>query len=111
MSVQITRLATSLIAASATAYYTVATDTRTRIDAMTLTNTDTSTRTVSVYLVASGGSPGASNIILSNTSIAPSATLRVKEAFGQVLHSGGKIYAAASVASVVNIYASGVEVT
>ena len=111
MTVAITRLATTLVAASATSVYTVAESTRTRIDAMTLTNTDTAARTVSIYLVSSGGSPGDSNIVLKDASIAPGASLRVKEAVGQVLHTGGKIYAVASVASKVAIYASGVEVT
>lgn len=111
MAVTFTRLCSSLIAASATAYYTVDASTRTRIDAMALTNTDSQARTVSVYLVASGGSATDSNVVLKDYNLAPGQTIRVKGAIGQVLQTGAKIFAVASVANVVNIYASGVEVT
>lgn len=111
MAVAFTRLCSSLIAATGTTYYTVAASTRTRIDAMVLTNTDTVARTVSVYLVSSGGSAGDSNVVLSSFNLAPGQTLRVKGAIGQVLQTGSTIRASASVANKVNIYASGVEVT
>ena len=111
MAVAFTRLCSSLVAAATATYYTVAASTRARIDAVALTNTDTVARTVSVYLVSSGGSAGVSNIVLQSYSLAPGQTIRVKGAMGQVLQTGGKIMAVASVANVVNIYASGVEVT
>lgn len=111
MTVQISRLCSGFVAATADAVHTVNDSTRTRIDAMTAVNTDTTVQTLTIYLVVSGGAPDDSNLILKQVSIAAGASLRIKEAAGHVLHSGGKIYAQASAANKIALYASGVEVS
>lgn len=98
-------------ASSATTEYTTPVGTRTIVDSFTATNTDASARTLSVYLVPSGGSAGASNLIIKELSIAAGETKEVTSLQKQILAAGDVISVLASVASVVVIRASGREVT
>jgi len=98
------------IAASATTYYT-ATRVKARIDEFTLTNTDTAAQTVTVYLIASGGSASASNTIISAKSIQPGECYIASEMVGKSMPSGSFIQALCSTASKVVIEASGIEVS
>lgn len=94
-----------------TTEYTAPASTRTIIDKFTATNTDGSSRTITVNLVASGGSPDPSNIITSALSIAAGASVDLPEMGYQILNAGDFISAIASVASKVVIRVSGREVT
>lgn len=93
-----------------TAQYT-ATNCKCIIDKFTVTNTNTSNVTISVNLVASGGSAGNSNLIVKTRSVAPGETYLCPELVGQVLEAGGFISTLASAATSLTITASGREIT
>lgn len=93
-----------------TTQYT-ATNCKTIIDKFTATNTTTANVTISVNIVTSGGSPGASNLIVDTRAIAPDETYTFPELVGQVLDSGGFISTIAGTASALTIRASGREIT
>ena len=93
-----------------TAQYT-ATNCKCIIDKFTVTNTNTSNVTISVNLVASGGSAGNSNLIVKTRSVVPGETYLCPELVGQVLEAGGFISTLASAATSLTITASGREVT
>lgn len=88
-----------------------ATNVKAVIDKFTATNTSGANVTISVNLVTSGGSPGASNLIVDTRSIVPDETYTMPELVGQVLESGGFISTIASAASAVTIRASGREIS
>jgi hypothetical protein len=90
--------------------YAAPANTKTIIKKLTFTNNDTVARTVTVHLVASGGTGGATNIITKAYPIGPGATYEAFEAEGQVLQVGDFITAFADVASMVTCHGSGVEV-
>jgi hypothetical protein len=81
------------------------------IDKFTITNTSAGNLTISVNLVTSGGSPGASNLIMDTRSIAPDETYTCPELVGQALETGGFISTIASAATSLTIRASGREIT
>lgn len=93
-----------------TTQYT-ATNCKAIIDKFTATNTTAANVTISVNLVTSGGSPGASNLIVDTRAIAPDETYTFPELVGQVLDSGGFISTIAGTASALTIRASGREIT
>jgi hypothetical protein len=95
---------------SLTTEYTAPASTRTIIDKFTATNTDSGAQTISVHIVPSGGSAGASNSITSALSIAAGASVNLPEQANQILAAGDFISVVASVASKVVIRASGREV-
>ena len=81
------------------------------IDKFTVTNTSTVNQTISVNLVASGGSTGNANLIVDARSIAPDETYTFPELVGQVLEAGSFISTIASAAASLTIRASGREIT
>ena len=81
------------------------------IDKATVTNTSANNVTLSVNLVTSGGSPGASNLIMDARAIAPDESYTCPELVGQVLEPGGFISTLASSASALTIRFSGREIT
>ena len=81
------------------------------IDKFTVTNTSSGNVTFSCNLVTSGGSAGASNLILDTRSIAPDETYTCPELVGQALDVGGFISTIAGVATSLTIRASGREIT
>jgi hypothetical protein len=81
------------------------------IDKFTVTNTTTGNVTISVNVVTSGGSPGASNLIMDARSIAPDECYTCPELVGQALESGGFISTIASASGSLTIRASGREIT
>jgi len=95
---------------SQTTQYT-ASNVRAVIDKFTATNTTTSNVTLSVNLVASGGSASAANLIVDARTIAPDETYTFPELVGQVLEAGGFISTIASAATSLTIRASGREIT
>ena len=84
---------------------------KTIVDKFTATNTSASVVTLSVNLVTSGGSAGASNLIVDARSIAVDETYTFPELIGQSLESGGFISTIASAATALTIRASGREIT
>ena len=93
-----------------TTQYT-ATNCRTIIDKFTVTNTTAGNVTFSVNLVTSGGSAGASNLILDTRSIAVDECYTCPELVGQALESGGFISTIAGAATSLTIRANGREIT
>jgi hypothetical protein len=81
------------------------------IDKFTATNTSGGNVTISVNLVASGGSAGAANLIVDTRSIAPDETYTFPELVGQALEPGSFISTIASAAASLTIRASGREIT
>lgn len=96
--------------ATQTTQYT-ATNCKTIIDKFTVTNTTAGNVTFSVNLVTSGGSAGASNLILDTRSIAPDECYTCPELVGQALEPSGFISTIASAATSLTIRASGREIT
>lgn len=92
------------------AQYT-ATSVRAIIDKATITNTSAANVTVSVNLVTSGGSAGASNLIISSRTIVPAETYLCPELVGQILDSGGFISTIAGAATSLTMRVSGREVS
>jgi hypothetical protein len=80
------------------------------VDKFTATNTSASNAVISVNLVSSGGTVGASNLIVDSRAIAPDETYTFPELVGQVLASGGFI-STTGTASALTIRASGREIT
>lgn len=93
-----------------TAQYT-AVNCRAIIDKFTATNTSAGNVTISVNLIASGGSAGNSNLIVDARAVAPNETYTFPELVGQVLEAGSFISTIASAATSLTITASGREIT
>lgn len=94
---------------SAATYYTVPANTITTISACSLTNSTATARTATVYLVPSGGTADATNIILSARTIAAGETYNVAAAIGQTIPAGATIQALAEAGTAITIVASGYE--
>ena len=84
---------------------------KTIIDKFTATNTSASVVTLSINIVTSGGSTGASNLIVDSRAIAVNETYTFPELVGQSLEAGGFISTIASAATSLTIRASGREIT
>jgi hypothetical protein len=95
---------------SQTTQYT-ATNCTAIIDKATVTNTTAGNLTFSANLVTSGGSPGASNLIIDDRAIAPGETYTCPELVGQVLANGGFISTIASASASLTLRVSGREIT
>ena len=93
-----------------TTQYT-STNVQTIIDKFTATNYSASAATISVNLVASGGSAGNDNLIVKTKTLQPAETYTFPELVGQVLPNGSFISTIAGTASAINIRASGRLVT
>lgn len=98
------------VEAAQTTQYT-ATLCKTIIDKFTATNTSASTQTISVNLVTSAGSAGATNLIVDTRAIAENETYTFPELVGQTLEAGGFISTSASSGTALTIRASGREIT
>ena len=95
---------------SQTTQYT-ATGCKARLDKFTATNVTGTAATLSVNLVASGGTAGANNKIISTRTIAAGESYVCTPLMGQVLEAGGFISVIAGTASAVVISCAGVEIT
>ena len=111
MAVQIKVLIPAKQAESAQTTQYTAVNAKAIIDKFTATNTSGGNVTISVNLVASGGSAGAANLIVDTRSIAPDETYTFPELVGQALEPGGFISTIASAATSLTIRASGREIT
>lgn len=99
----------TLLTASSTTLYTAPASTTAVIRSITLCNTDTVARTVTIYIVQSGGSIGDDKKIFDEFSLAAGETI-VDDTL-RVLETGDTLRGLASTASVVSIRADGSEVT
>ncbi len=95
---------------SQTTQYT-ATNVKAIIDKFTVTNTSASNVTFSCNLVTSGGTAGASNLIIDTRTIVPDETYTCPELVGQALDVGGFISTIAGAATSLTIRASGREIS
>jgi hypothetical protein len=95
--------------AAQTSQYT-ASNCTTIIDKFTATNTSAVNALISVHLVSTGGSAGATNLIVDSRAVAPDETYTFPELVGQVLASGGFISTTGTATS-LTIRASGREIT
>lgn len=98
-------------ASSSATEYTSAASTRTIVDKFTATNTDSSDRTISVWIVPSGGTEADTNLIVKTKNVVAGTTVDLTDLQNQVLEAGDFIRVVASVASKVTIRASGRNVT
>lgn len=80
------------------------------IQAATLTNTSGSAVAVTLWLPA-GGAAGATNLVLSAKSVAAGASYIVQEILGQTIEAGAALQGLASVAGVVTLVCSGLEIS
>jgi hypothetical protein len=96
-------------ATQTTQYTTVAA--KALIDKATVTNTDTVNRTFSVNLVQSGGSAGATNLIIDDRTVVPGETYLCPELIGHELEPGAFISTIASSAAALTLRVSGREIT
>ena len=96
---------------SAAALYTSPLGTWTQINKLTCCNTDTASHTVTLYIVPSGGSSGATNVTTSAQAVSPGQTWNSPNEYGQVLNPGDAIWGFADTAAHVTILASGTQFT
>lgn len=96
--------------AAQTGQYT-AVNCKTIIDKFTVTNTSAANVTLSVNLVAMGGTAADSNLVMKARAVAPGETYTCPELVGQVLEPGGSISTLAGSAAALTISASGREIT
>lgn len=103
MTTQVSVLIDSKEAATSTAAadYTSPSSTRSQLDKLTLTNNSGSARTADVYLVPPGGSPGATNKVVSAKAVANGADETITTVAAHALMPGGSIFVVASGAGVV----------
>lgn len=94
-----------------TTQYTTPAGTRTIIDKFTGTNTTAAAANLTAKLVPSGGSPSATNTIVSAKTIAPGECYTFPELVGQVLNPGDFISTIAGTAAAITIRGSGRQVT
>ena len=93
-----------------TTQYT-ATNVKAIIDKFTVTNTSASNVTFSCNLVTTGGTAGASNLIIDTRTVVPDETYTCPELVGQALDVGGFISTIAGAATSLTIRASGREIS
>jgi hypothetical protein len=98
------------VEATQTTQYT-ANGVTTIIDKFTATNYSGGAATISVNLVAQGGTASNDNLIVKNKSLAASETYIFPELVGQILPSGGFISTIAGTATAINMRVSGREIS
>lgn len=99
------------IATTATSYYSAPEGTYTRITQITVTNQDSAARTFSLYLVKTGDSPVANNRVVYDKTLQAGESYVPYQVLGAVLEPGGQLFAVASTATQLTLYASGIELT
>ena len=99
--------APSQLGTSAATLYTVPGSTTTILKQVALCNTASSARTVSIYLVPSGGSAGVTNAVLYDVSVDAKSTTFVN--LSAVMATGDILQGSASVASSVTIHSFGIQ--
>ena len=103
MSVTPRTITAAQLTAAAATYYTAPANTKSIVKKLTFTNNDASAHTFTVYLVPSGGTASAANILIKDQAIAAGECAECYQAAGQVLQVGGTIQALADAASPVTL--------
>ncbi len=93
-----------------TVLYTSPTGTTTRIDKLSVQNNDSSPHLISINLVPSGGSAGASNLTTNGQTVRPGQTWNSPNEYGHYLNPGDSISVLADAPSVLTIAAGGTQV-
>jgi len=88
----------------------VASSTKSVVRKLSFYNSGTSDRSVTVYVVASGGTAGTTNT-LAVKSIPPKKTWNVIEAQGEILETGMKLQASQDAGADINANCSGANIT
>jgi len=101
----------AVLTASAAVYFTVPPNSMVTISACSVTNTTAIPQTLTMHLVPSGGTAGASNVVCSGRTVAPGETFNPPGAIAQTLHAGGTIQALSDAASALTLVASGYTTT
>ena len=99
------------VSTAVASYYVAPTNTKAIIQNMTLTNTSTVAVTTTVYVVATGATESAGNMIINGRVLAVGETYTCPEAIGKVILATGTIRAAAQTVSTISLQVDGVEVT
>ena len=99
-----------VLPAAPVVFYTCPANVTTVVSAITITTSTGSVTNVNMYLVPVGGVPGVTNVLLSNVPIG-GTVLVANFNFGQMLAMGDMIQAYASVAGVVTLHGSGIEIS
>lgn len=98
------------VASSATDYIPAVTI-KTRIDKVTVTNPTSTARTITFYIIPSGGSAGDSTTITKTYSVPGTSTWNCPDLVGQILTIGDKLQAVASAATALTLMISGTEIS
>lgn len=96
---------------STAGYYTVPAGAVTTITQASLVNSDTVNRTVSLWVVPSGGSPNAANIRIKDKTLTPGESWVPFVIIGKKMGQGATVQAVCDANSVVSLDLSGTEVT
>ncbi len=112
MTTTITRgVAGSLLTNSVATYYTCPTNQRAKINQATVYNTSANARTVTVYIVPTGGSAGDASKVIPTMTVGAGETIPLYELLGHYLTAGDTIQALSDAASAVGFMASLIETT
>ena len=102
---------TAQLTAAAVTYATAPASTDYEIGAATATNVTGTTRTVTVYLVASAGTAGSTNIVVQTRTVPANQSVQLWEIIGQKMPAGATLQALASAASAINLTVGGYSTT
>jgi hypothetical protein len=112
MAVKFTKLADGAqLGTTSSTLYTAPANTTTKISDVTVCNTTTVARTVTVYVVESGGAANAASTIYSAFPVGPKETVTLSDLTGFVLEAADTLRGLADAATAVSIQASGVQIT
>ena len=101
----------STLTSSVATYYTVPAGATCRLTQASILNTDTVNRTVSIWVVASGGSTGVNNQRIRSKTLVPNESWVPFQILGKTMNAGTTIQVQADANSVVSMDASGIELT
>ena len=96
----------SELALGASVIYTAPANTTSIVEAITATNKTGAAATVTVYLVASGGSADGTTIIIDNKNVPANSEIALDSVIGHTLITSGTIQALSDTATAVNLRTS-----
>lgn len=99
------------LTATAATYYTCPANTRSTFKKLTVSNNDVAARTVTAYLVPSGGAAGVTNIITVSQTVAAGEARDIYEIEGHTISGGDFLQMLADVAAKVTVHGTVVETT
>jgi len=103
--------ASAQLTASTATYYTVGANTNTIIDSAIASNSTGTNRTITIYLVPSGGTADNTNIAVVSTVVPANSDISLSRLVLQALSAGGTIQAKSDAATAVTLRMSGREQT